>query len=73
MRRFLAAMLPAVLGGCAATPGPPIDVAVTKSGESWYADFHFPRRARAWGSAFSQATLQAGAGRAVDAERHPGP
>jgi len=49
VRRFLAAMLPAVLGGCAATPGPPIDVAVTKSGESWYADFHFPRRARAWG------------------------
>ncbi|MGZ8310622.1 MAG: M1 family aminopeptidase [Allosphingosinicella sp.] len=48
MKRALSALPPVLLAACVAAPPPPLDVAVTKSGEVWTADFTFPRRARAW-------------------------
>jgi len=48
---FALAIAGLVLSACATTPPPaatPLYVAVTRSGESWTADFAFPRRARAW-------------------------
>ena len=47
MKRLLAAALIVIAGGCATSPDP-VEVAVIRSGETFYADFHFPRRARAW-------------------------
>jgi len=51
VRRALAAALLPALAGCAATvgrPAVPLEVAAVRSGESWTAEFRFPRRARAW-------------------------
>ena len=50
MNRALAGLLLLGLGACASRPTSlaPLDVAVTKSGERWTADFTFPKRTRAW-------------------------
>ena len=52
MRRLLLALAPLPLAACATT-GPsvapaPLQVAAMRQGDSWTADFRFPRRARAW-------------------------
>ena len=54
MKRLLAAALLVFAGGCATAPDP-VEVAVIRSGETFYADFRFPRRARAW--AFDRSSL----------------
>lgn len=51
MRAALAAPLLLALAGCAASGSRtvrPLEVAAVRSGESWTAEFHFPRRAGAW-------------------------
>lgn len=58
MRRLVAAFALILLAACAARLGPPVEVAVTKSGPLWLADFHFPKRERAWG--FVRSTLTDG-------------
>ena len=51
MRSAFAAALLLALAGCAAHAGGavrPLEVAAVRSGDSWTAEFHFPRRAGAW-------------------------
>lgn len=61
MKRLFGALLLLGLGACASTRPPgPLDVAVTRSGTSWTADFHFPRRARAWAFLRSSVTRNDG-------------
>lgn len=51
MRAALAALAMLALAGCAASGSRtvrPLEVAAIRSGDSWSAEFHFPRRAGAW-------------------------
>jgi hypothetical protein len=47
MTKLLAAILALVFAASAPSSAPPLDVAVSRTGGAWLADFHFPRRAGA--------------------------
>ena len=55
MIKRVAALLALALAASAASSAPPLEVAVSRSGSEWTADFRFPRRAGAW--AFVRSSL----------------
>lgn len=56
--RLVATFLALLVAASASRSAPPIEVAVSRSGGAWIADFHFPRRAGAWAFVRSSITRE---------------